>query len=120
MKRSSLQPILLAALFILGSVLTFTSCNSSPTVPVPPPTMTKVTTTDPDNLGYVTVIGEANAAKWGDIVLVFNDNTGVGAMKDAEIDGSFEVAIAAQKTHVLVLQIMRNAQLSDPEEITVE
>jgi len=95
-----------------------TGCNSSPTVPIPPPTMISVS--EPDNLGYVTVMGQIGAAEWGDVVLVFNDNTGEGAMKDAESDGSFEVVIAADHNHILVIQIKREDRFSQEAEVTVD
>ncbi len=105
-------------LLVAAALALMTGCNSSPTVPIPPPTMISVSA--PDELGYVTVVGQIGAAEWGDVVLVFNDNTGEGAMKDAASDGSFEVVIAAQSNHLLVIQIKREDRFSEEAEVTVD
>ncbi|MBN2341190.1 MAG: hypothetical protein JXX29_24415 [Deltaproteobacteria bacterium] len=104
----------LLAIALLGS------CNSSPTVPVPPPQATLIQTSVPDADGYVTVSGGPDE-RYGldDVALVFNDNTGVGAMTDVEADGGWETRIAAQLNHILVIQIKRDNQISDSVEKTV-
>ena len=95
------------------------SCNSSPTFPVPPPEATMITTGIPDANGIVTVVGAPRTAEYGDVVLVFNDDTGDGAMKDAASDGSFAVEIRAELEQILIIQLKRGDVLSPEIEKTV-
>ncbi|MBN2530276.1 MAG: hypothetical protein JXR76_28050 [Deltaproteobacteria bacterium] len=108
------NPIALIILFWLASV----GCNSSPTVPVPPPQA--VQTTIPDTDGFVTVSGSPDD-RYGldDIALVFNDNSGDGVMTDVENDGSFETRIRAQYHDLLLIQIKRMDKLSQSVSVTV-
>jgi hypothetical protein len=116
--KTGLKKVISTFLWILLA-LSLIECNSSPTVPIPPPEATMIIASSPDVNGIVTVTGAPATAEYGDIILVFNDNTGDGAMKEARTDGSFEVKIRAQVTHILVIQIKRGETLSDETEITV-
>jgi len=104
----------LATLFVC-----FAACNSTPTVPVPPPEMTFVSTSSPNPENSVIVSGESSAAHEGDIVLLFNDDSGKGVMSEAMIDGSFELTIFAETGNVLILQIKRDNVLSVEKELVV-
>lgn len=73
----------------------------------------------PDIDGNVNVNGQPSVASDGDIVLVFNDDTGYGAMKEAAVDGSFEVTIQAAVNHIIVVQIKRDNRLSSEENLIV-
>ena len=95
-------------------------CNSSPTVPIPPPTATQVTTTSPDNMGNILITGEPDTARWGDLIIVYNDSTGAGIVEEAEEDGSFEVELQADEMDVIVVQIKRGDDLSEEFVVTVE
>jgi hypothetical protein len=101
-------------------VALFLGCNSSPTVPVPPPNATLIQTSIPDDSGFVTVVGEPDA-RFGldDVALVFNDNSGGGVMTDVKQNGAFETRIMAQVNDLLIIQIKRDSQLSNPVEKTV-
>jgi hypothetical protein len=112
MIKLSVMAIVVVALFL--------GCNSSPTVPVPPPNATLIQTSIPDDSGFVTVIGEPDA-RFGldDVALVFNDNSGGGVMTDVKQDGAFETRIMAQVNDLLIIQIKRDSQLSNPVEKTV-
>jgi hypothetical protein len=104
---------IMAFFFLVG-------CNSSPTVPVPPPNATLIQTSIPDNDGFVTVSGKPDA-RFGldDVALVFNDNSGGGVMTDVRQNGSFETRIIAQVNDLLIIQIKRESKVSDPVEKTV-
>lgn len=113
----------LGKVFAIGFLLWSISagCDSSPTVPVPPPQATLIKTTTPDVNGFVTVTG-APDPRFGiqDVALVFNDDTGVGAMTDVEDNGGFETRIQAQINHLLVIQILRGGRVSQGTEIPVQ
>ena len=98
----------------------FLGCNSSPTVPVPPPNATLIQTSIPDGDGFVTVSGMPDA-RYGldDVALVFNDNSGDGVMTDVKQNGSFQARIVAQVNDLLIIQIKRENQVSEPVEKTV-
>ena len=106
--------LLITALFLLF----WSGCNSSPTVPVPPPTA--IQTTIPDADGYVTVSGAPTPA-YGldDVALVFNDNSGDGVMTDVKANGSFQTRIMAQYNDLLIIQIKRHNKISEPVEAAV-
>ena len=95
-------------------------CANNPTVPLPPPDVTVITTTSPDVDGFVTVTGDADAAQPDSVVLLFNEETESGVMETAAPDGSFEAVIAATVGNVLSLQIKLDDNLSRTEFIVVE
>lgn len=96
--------LILAAAIPLG-------CATTPTVPVPPPELTQVSSPDPD--GRTVVRGPAGTAEQDDIVLVFNYDSGLGVMLRVENeDGSFEVEVTAAVGDELLVQIKRDNRLS--------
>ncbi|MCP4678840.1 MAG: hypothetical protein GY854_25805 [Deltaproteobacteria bacterium] len=100
---------------VLGLVAIFTlvGCNSSPTVPLPPPELVHVD--PPDEDGFSLIKGEPGAAEEDDVILVFNKTLGEGVMTVAEKDGSFEVEIEAEIGDKISLQIKRDDTVSDDE-----
>ncbi|MCU0664129.1 MAG: hypothetical protein MUC50_17600 [Myxococcota bacterium] len=90
------------------------SCNTTPTVPVPPPEVTSVSA--PNESGRSIVVGPAAAAEQDDIVMVFNYDDGQGVMLRVENDdGSFEVGVEAAPGDELLIQIKRDNHLSREE-----
>lgn len=99
---------------VLGLLL---GCNNTPTVPIPPPEMTMVS--PPGQDGYATVSGDPGVAEEGDIILVFNFSLNAGVMVLAAGNGSFEVDIEAEAGDRLLVQIKRDNELSEEEELFV-
>ncbi len=97
-----------------AGLIVLAGCNSSPTVPVPPPEMWEVW--PPNQEGYSTIIGEPNAAEEGDVALVINEDSDETATDTVEKDGSFEVEIKAEIGHVIILRILRDDLLSKKSE----
>lgn len=106
--------IALASFFVF---LVSIGCNSSPTVPVPPPEMIIVHA--PSDEGMATVLGMPGSAIVGDSVMVFNKNLGLGVVSLAEDDGSFEAEIEASSGHRLSIQLIRDDMISENETIVV-
>jgi len=92
----------LAALSIIG-------CNSTPTVPVPPPEFCDVTVPDTDGISVVTCDDGETARN---VALVYNDNWGQGVMQETEEDGSFVVEIEANSGDELLVQMKFGNTLS--------
>ncbi len=88
------------------------SCDNTPTVPVPPPEMVMVM---PPSSGVAMVVGPSGAASEDDVVLVFNEDQGIGVMTTAEKDGSFQTEIQATVGDLLIVQIKRDNILSREE-----
>ena len=106
---------------VLFSLALFTfGCANNPTVPLPPPDLTVITTTSPDDEGYVSVIGAPEAAQPDSIVLVYNQETESGVMETADEAGAFEVVIAAQIGNVLSVQCKLDDEVSRTVYIAVE
>lgn len=99
--------------------LSFVGCANNPTVPLPPPDVTVISTTSPDLDGFVTVTGDAEAAQPDSIILLFNEETESGVMETADLDGSFEAVIAATVGNVLSLQYKMDNNLSRTEYIVI-
>ena len=108
-----------ALLMVSAGLLIIASCNSTPTVPVPPPEMTLITVSHPDADGWVNLDGSAHCVPAESVVLVFNDNTGDVEGDEADDQGAFNVRIKAQEGHILVIQVKIGINLSNEEEITV-
>ena len=100
---------------VLGLIFVFAlvGCNTSPTVPIPPPEA--IIVEPPNEEGFSQVKGEPGAAKEDDVVLVFNMDLGKGVMTVAEDDGSFEVEIEAEIGDKISVQIKRDDTVSDNE-----
>jgi hypothetical protein len=93
------------------------SCDNTPTVPVPPPEVLLVSA--PVG-GYSQVLIDPGEAEQGDIVLVFNENSGFGVMERIESqDGSLAVDVEAEAQDRLVIQIKHDNELSIEEAHTV-
>ena len=107
-------------LLLITAGLSLFGCANNPTVPLPPPDVTVITTTSPDLDGFVTVSGEANAAQPDSVVLLFNEETESGVMETADLDGSFTAVIAANVGNVLSLQYKLDDLLSRTEYIVVQ
>ena len=95
-------------------------CANNPTVPLPPPDVTVITTTSPDLDGFVTVTGAENAAQPDSVVLLFNEETESGVMETADLNGSFTAVIAAGVGNILSLQYKLDDMLSRTEYIVVQ
>jgi len=108
-------------MFVFSSIalIALISCNSTPTVPVPPPEMTYISISSPDQNGQVSVVGNPNAAGSDDVIIVYNETAGSGVIEDAANDGSFSINISASTGDVIVIQIKRDNRLSVEEELVV-
>ena len=105
----------LFALLIL--LFVWVGCNSSPTVPVPPPEMIVVYAPSAD--GYALVFGKPGTAVVGDTVVVFNNNIGRGVVALVEEDGSFETEVEASGGDRLSIQIIRDDLISEDETVVI-
>lgn len=101
--------ILIGTLLILAVL----ACNSSPTVPLPPPEM--IVIEPPNDTGYTLVRGEPEAAEDGDMVYIFNEDLLKGVITMAEEDGSFEALIEAQAGDELTIRLERDGELLSGE-----
>ena len=110
------KSVIVLATVVVG-LLILTSCNNTPTVPIPPPEMTTVS--PPGEDGYALVNGSSGTAAPGDVILVFNYDLQSGIISVAKEDGSFLVEIEADVGHVLLVQIKRDNDLSEEEEFVV-
>ena len=106
----------------LAGVLLFAiaGCNNTPTVPLPPPDVTVVSTTEPDTDGMVTVTGGDNAADPDSIVLLYNEDAETGVMEAAEQNGAFEARVEAKSGDTLVLQYKIDSAISYEEYIQIK
>ena len=107
--KTLLAAIALIALSLLG-------CNSTPTVPVPPPELCGVTAPDTDGIAIVTC-DEGQTAR--NVALVYNDNWGSGVMQETNDDGSFVVEIEANAGDGLIIQMKYDNRLSAETYLTV-
>jgi len=99
-----------AAVAVLPALLAFaTGCNSTPTVPVPPPEFCGVT--PPDTLGIAVASCEAGQTA-RNIALVYNDNWGHGVMQETNDDGSFSTEVEANVGDAIIIQIKYDDRLS--------
>ena len=104
---------------VFAAVLLLVGCASNPTVPLPPPDATVITSTSPDDEGFITVTGEPEAAEPDSVVLLFNESTESGVMETAADDGSFAAMIAAEVGHTVSIQCKLDDELSRTVYITV-
>lgn len=108
-----MRPMRSMAIFVFAIfAVSVSSCSNSPTVPLPPPDMTVITATTPDEEGFVTVSGGEEAAEPESIVLLFNETSESGVMEAADPDGSFEARLEAARGDSLVLQYKVDAEIS--------
>lgn len=87
-RRSFLSAV--AGVCLLGSAFGTTGCNSTPTLPLPPPV---VDVGSPNEQGLVTVRGEVLPLAY---VSVFNERTESGLIVRADGEGDFEVELEAE------------------------
>jgi hypothetical protein len=99
----------IAALFGAG-------CNSTPTVPVPPPEFCGASAPDTDGISIVTC-DEGQTAR--NVALVYNDDWGSGVMQETNDDGSFTVEIEANSGDGLIIQMKYGSRLSAETYVTV-
>jgi hypothetical protein len=105
--------LLITAPIVLG--LAVAACDSTPTVPVPPPEFCEAGT--PVD-GLCTVSCESSSTL-KDIALVYNERLGEGVMRATEEDGSFEVQVPAQANDEIIVQMKQDDKLSAEEFLIV-
>jgi hypothetical protein len=91
-------------------------CNSTPTVPVPPPEVCSATAPDVDGFSQVEC---KKGLTVRNIALVFNDYQGQGVMKETNEDGSFLTELPAESGDLIYIQIMYDERLSAEVELEV-
>jgi len=104
----------LAPLALLLSVLAFQACNTTPTLPLPPPVVSSIST--PDANGLVSVRGTALQRAY---VSVLNDNSNEGVITRADDAGAFSAEIAAQAGDRLELWQEQDGELGEHVDIGV-
>jgi hypothetical protein len=110
--RHALAPILMVA----GLGILVAACDSTPTVPVPPPEFCAASA--PDEFGLCTV-GCDGGQTIRNVALVYNEEMGQGLMRETEEDGSFSLEIAAEVGDTLLVQIKHDNKLSGEVVLTV-
>jgi len=106
---SSFLGILRTAIAAAALAALATGCNSTPTVPVPPPEFCGVTATDV--AGIYTASCEAGQTA-RNVALVYNENWGEGVMQETNEDGSFAAEIEANPGDEIIIQIKYGNRLS--------
>ena len=81
----------------LGLWLFCASCNTTPTLPLPPPI---ASASSPDSQGFALISGQANSFAY---VSVLNERTDEGVITRADQDGAFETRIQAQVGDLLTI-----------------
>jgi hypothetical protein len=109
--RAAMAAVALAALLAGAS-----GCNSTPTVPVPPPEFCGVTPPDASGIAIVSCDAGQTARN---IALVYNENWGQGVMQETNDDGSFSTEIEANADDVVIIQIKYDDRLSAEVYMTV-
>ncbi len=99
--------------FMALLILSIIACNSSPTVPVPPPE--SIVVYPPNEEGFAMVEGKPAAVDMDDLILVFNQKTGAGVVTGAEDDGSFSTRIEAEVGDTITVQVIRDDEVSENE-----
>jgi hypothetical protein len=83
--------------FVLSGALASASCNTTPTLPLPPPV---ASASSPDEQGFALIEGEAHALAY---VSVLNERTEAGVITRADDEGRFRARIAAQIGDLLTI-----------------
>ena len=104
---------LIATLLLLFAI---PACNSTPTVPVPPPEFCAVS---PPNAEGLCTVGCEEGQTERNIALVYNDNWGAGVMQETEENGSFEVEVDCTVADTMIIQIKYGRKLSAEVALTV-
>ena len=107
---------LLLIITAFGVGLAATACDSTPTVPVPPPEFCAASAPDADDMCTVTC---ESSSTLKNVALVYNESIGEGVMRATEPDGSFEVQIPAQVDHEIIVQMKQDNHLSAEEYLLV-
>lgn len=113
MIRTRLALLLIAAVAAVGVL--FAACDSTPTVPVPPPELCQASVP----VDGLCTVGCASNNTERDVALVYNENLGEGVMRETEPDGSFEVDVAAEVGDQLIVQLKQDNHLSAEVYLTV-
>ena len=103
----------LAALGLVLLLLSFGSCNSTPTLPLPPP-VAQVST--PDETGFALVEGEAQEDAY---IFVLNETRDAGVITKADQDGLYSVRIQALSDDRLVIWQSVDGESGEQKRITV-
>lgn len=93
--RAASRAAALALVVCLG--LFSASCNTTPTLPLPPPIASAET---PDEQGFALVQGEAHALSY---VSILNERTDAGVITRADQEGKFKARIAAEVGDLLTI-----------------
>ena len=110
------QTATLALVATLLFLFAISGCNSTPTVPVPPPEFCDVS---PPNVEGLCTVGCEEGQTARNIALVYNDSWGSGVMQETEEDGSFEVEVDCTEADTLIIQIKYDRKLSAEVALTV-
>ncbi len=116
---SVIKTVQIATLAMVVSLLflfAISGCNSTPTVPVPPPEFCDVSPPDADGL---CTVGCEEGQTARNIALVYNDSWGAGVMQETEEDGSFEAEVDCAVADTMIIQIKYDRKLSAEVAITV-
>jgi hypothetical protein len=100
---------LLLLTLALGAGLAVAACDSTPTVPVPPPEFCAASAPDADDMCTVSCESSTTVK---DVALVYNEVRGEGVMRATEPDGSFAVQVAAQEGDDIIVQMKQDNHLS--------
>ncbi len=114
---SKIKVFILCALSLVLSLSI--GCMDTPTVPLPPPDLTVISSTSPDTDGFVTVVGGQTAAESNSVILLYNSDTKSGVMETATENGSFTAKLAASEGNVLILQYKIDTTVSYEEYILI-
>jgi hypothetical protein len=101
---------------VSGAGLVVAACDSTPTVPVPPPEICEASVPTADDLCTVTC---ESSSTQKDVALVYNDDEGAGVMRATEDDGSFEVQVLAYGGDTIIVQMKQDDKLSAEVYLTV-
>lgn len=105
--------LLIAAVAAVGFLVA--ACDSTPTVPVPPPEFCEAAVP----VGGLCTVSCASNNTEIDVALVYNDTLGEGVMQETEDDGSFVVQVAAEEGDKLIVQLKQDNNLSAEVYLTV-
>jgi hypothetical protein len=106
----------IASVTLLALLVVATGCNSTPTVPVPPPEFCGIS--PPDAYGIAVVSCEAGQTA-RNIALVYDETWGQGVMQETNDDGSFSTEIEATVGDTIIVQIKYDDRLSSELYMTV-
>ncbi len=112
----TVQTVILALIVTLLFLFAVFGCNSTPTVPVPPPEFCDVSPPDVDG---ICTVGCEEGQTARNIALVYNNNWGAGVMQETEENGSFEVEVDCTVADTLIIQIKYDRKVSAEVALTV-